>query len=641
MAQAINTDTPKVTATADDDARGKLARQEARAARREKIRNIIGIIVLGGAFIWSATSVLVTTLEMAAAEGDIRFVHWQLEGETREALDEMCREYEKYKKQIDGVDVKVIQIPVPERAYKQWIRTRLIGRIAPDLIETYSNEGNLVVKYFVPIGNLVDRPNPWNKKLAELDKTRDPDLVYPDNRPDLTDVPWKETYIDNMEGGWLNELSEYYLMPMSVFTTRIFANADILTAATGKNREQLLDMFNATRMGPDGRPRPAYTIADFFKLCQQVQAHGDNVGKRIVPIAGSEYVAKVFGGQYYDRGAFELIYTMDADHSGMVTAAEKIQSIFLGRIDLVENRRLQTTFKFLYRLGRYFQPGFMQAGRDDTLLLFTQGKAAMMATGSWEAGSAHKLAEGRFDIIVFDFPVAAPDGRYGPILSDQISEAGQRAGFPLGLTKFSRKPELAIDFMHFLTCRPINERLNKRFKWFPAIRGAGMVKELQQFKPRTQGVWARAVKLNVGPNTLLAYEQGYEGYVGDETVDEGELDSHYRRFMGNFEEDFRKGAPGDFQNEWKAKYDAAVQMENGLAQARAKNLREGVDLNAPPETDLDPARRATVENLRRNVVSLVHGQCSTLYLRARDGYLMQQVMEKTDGRILDEPEDAQ
>ncbi len=614
-------------------AKHRMALREKRRNRSEKIRNTIGLIVMISAFCWSAVVVALRSFT-TYTDNDIRFVHWQLEGETREALDEMCREYERYKREMDGEEVRVVQIPVPERAYQQWIRTRLIGRIAPDLIETYSNTGNLVVKYFVPIGNLVDQPNPWNTKLEQLDRQRDPDLVYPEDRPDLSKMAWKETYIDNMEGGWLNDLSEYYLMPMSIFTTRIFANADILMAATGKNKQQLQEMFNEEVTGPDGQTRQAFTIEDFFELCRQIEAYGNRSGRRIVPIAGSKYAANVFQGQYYDRGAFELIYKMDVDHSGLVTEAEKIRAIFSGDVDLVGNNRLETIYKFLFRLGRFFQLGFMQAQRDDTLLLFTQAKAAMMATGSWEAGSAHKLAEGQFEIIVFDFPVSAPDGRYGDILSQQISESGQRAGFPLGLTKFSRRPELAIDFMQFLTCRPINERLNKRFKWFPAIRGAGIVKELQQFRPRTRGVWSYAVKLPVGPRTQLAYEQAYESYVGDETVSDQGLDRHYRNFMETFRDKYRSGAPEDFYDIWKAEYDAAVQMENGLAQARAKTMQLTVDMNDPPGQDLTREQLSDLANLRRNLVSLIHGQGYALYIRSRDANMISELMEQTDGEIL-------
>jgi raffinose/stachyose/melibiose transport system substrate-binding protein len=615
-----------------DTIRRQMLDKETRRARREKLRNIFGLIVMSGAFLWSAGVVALRSTR-SAGDDAIRFVHWQIEGDNRRALDHWCRQYETYKKEMDGIDVRVVQIPVPERGYQQWVRTRLIGRIAPDLIETYSNTGNIVVKYFVPIGNLVDRPNPWNKKLIELDQTRDPDLVYPTDRPDLTEMPWKETYVDNMEGGWLNDLSEYYLMPMSIFTTRIFANADILSAVTGMTKPQMQEMFNAEVVGPDGQVRRAFTIADFFELCRDIQRYGQRHGQRIVPIAGSEYTANVFQGQYYDRAAFDLIYTMDVDHSGMVTEAEKIRAIFSGDVDLMTNPRLSGVYKFLYRLGRFFQLGFMQAQRDDTLLLFTQGKAAMMATGSWEAGSAHKLAEGQFDIIVFDFPVSAPDGAYGEILSDQLSEAGQRAGFPLGLTKFSQKPELAIDFMHFLTSRPINERLNKQFKWFPAIRGAGMVKQLQPFRPRTRGVWGYAVKLPVGPRTTLAYEQSYEGYVGDETVAPGQLDAHYRRFMGKFKDAYQKGALEDFSDMWTAEYDAAVQMENGLAQARAKAMQIRADLNRRVEADMDPESARDLANLRRNIVSLIHGQGYALFLRARDARMISDVRQKTGGRI--------
>jgi len=171
---------------------------ERRRKRSERIRNWIGFAILGGALAWAVVVVVVRTfgpesdLSLTQDKKIIRLVHWQLEGGYVKGMNEAMREYEKL-----HPDVSVQQIDIHERAYNQWVQTQLIGRTAPDLIELRFGPdlANRVVRYFVPITDIVDRPNPYNEGT------------------DLEGLPWRETYMDGMMGGYFGELQDYYGVP--------------------------------------------------------------------------------------------------------------------------------------------------------------------------------------------------------------------------------------------------------------------------------------------------------------------------------------------------------------------------------------------------------------------------------------------
>ena len=56
----------------------------------------------------------------------IRLAHWQLEPGVREAIDEIAADYMKL-----HPDVKVEQLPIPGKVWKQWLRTQLVGGALP------------------------------------------------------------------------------------------------------------------------------------------------------------------------------------------------------------------------------------------------------------------------------------------------------------------------------------------------------------------------------------------------------------------------------------------------------------------------------------------------------------------------------
>lgn len=557
-----------------------------------RIRNMAGLALFLIAFAASAAyvfyqSFIVDEADIAGGRKTIRFAHWQLEGSTVEAMNWAADEYMKL-----HPDVYVQQIPIPEPGYRQWVRTQLIGRMALDLIEnTFS--ANMVVRYFLPISDVAERPNPYNKGT------------------ELENVPWRETYIDGMKGGWIPSLQEYYTMPLSVFTIRIYANEDLLEEVSG---------------GPVRQPR---TLQELFDLCEKVKAYARRTGRRVVPLAGSDYTADVFRYRYWAMSTWGLLDVLDTNLDGSVSLIEQYEAVMDGAVDLRTDPHIRAAYQVLFELSRYFNPGFMSAKRDQSTFLFAQGNAAMVATGTWDAGSLYKQVEGDFRIVVFDFPIADPKNpKYGKYIRYRMTEAGVKAGFPFALSRQSKNRALAIDFMQFLSSRKkvlvngklvgMNEELNRRFRWFPATVGARPDKILKPFTPKVEGIY-RVFEDSFGPDTKLCMETSYKAYVGEDEPSEAEYaaymaktgrspgdytyrqyiedwrNRHWRKFINKYAANIERDAPADMRKAVRDSYMSIVQSETSLASARNRAVRAG--LTADPEGDV-----------RRNLKALIFGQ---------------------------------
>jgi hypothetical protein len=137
-------------------------------------------------------------------------------------------------------------------------------------------------------------------------------------------------------------------------------------------------------------------------------------------------------------------------------------------------------------VGAVFQPGFLQAERDDALFLFAQQRALMLVAGAAEYGSIKRDVP--FELGVFRLPSPTPaDPVYGPYVLGPKSEAGAVLRGAFALTKQSAHPEAAIDFLRFLTSRDIHTRFTRASGWLPVIRGVEPNPEIAAFTPAVEG----------------------------------------------------------------------------------------------------------------------------------------------------------
>lgn len=404
--------------------------------------NGTGLILLAACFLIAAYRIATRTAEEFDPDTKVlRFAHWQLEGGIRDAFDVLAREYEAI-----HPNVRIRQSAIPERIWKNWTTTQLIGGTAPDLIEIgLGITTSQVVRFFLPLTEYVEQPNPYNSET------------------DLEGVPWRSTFYDNLES--TVSMDCYAVSPFAA-TYRAFYNRDLLMEFTGSEV-------------------PPGNLTDFLKLCEQVRSQSRSESRPVYPIAGSTYT----GYTLFDRmmatqtqrlavelnptGSFGLLY-------------EEFFLAYLNGLWSLQDPPLQDAFRLIKRLGREMTPGFLSLSREDAMFYFIQGRALMMPTGSFDITSVRNQAG--FPVVIG--PLPSPDPRhpvYGRNMIDKAAESALRGYGGFGITASSTQPELALDFLRFLTSQKANQTFSRVSRWLPVIRGVEADPEIEPFLPDRSG----------------------------------------------------------------------------------------------------------------------------------------------------------
>jgi ABC-type glycerol-3-phosphate transport system substrate-binding protein len=385
----------------------------------------------------------------------IRICHWQLESGFREALDELIHEYEAGVLARTGKRVQVVQVPISERGYSQYVNTGLIGGMAPDIIEQgkakTSEKQEYIIRFYLPLGRYVREPNPYNAGTT------------------LESTAWQDTFVDGLSGSYDRGLRDYYRIPFSLFTVRIFYNRDLLERATG-------------------RKEPPATYGELLDVCREVRAFAQREKLPLVPIAASKTQLKPFQYGYENTFLFPLIPRVDADLTGSVDPFEAYQAYVRGLWSF-RSPEFQSGWRCMTEIAANFQEGWMAAQRDDSVFMFAQQRAVMLSSGSWDAQSIIRQAGDRFRVGIFDFPVPTDHPEYSEFVKGPATEADIRGGIPWVINLKTRHPDLCIDFLRFCTTPANNERFNRRITWIPVVRGAVLPPELAAFKPRIRGFY--------------------------------------------------------------------------------------------------------------------------------------------------------
>jgi raffinose/stachyose/melibiose transport system substrate-binding protein len=513
--------------------------------------NHLGAGMLVVAFVVSSIVATINTLRVESPNRNvIRIAHWQLEQGYRSAMQEVIEEYQKLN---PGVEIE--QMPVTERVYAQWLNTHLISGTAPDICELgFSNlatKDEYTVRYFLPLSNVSSQPNPYNA----------------DN--EMRDVPWKETLQDGMRGGFREGLQEYFGVPTTFVSMRIFYNKKLLKAATGS----------------DAAPA---TFGQWMSQCQAIDAYGKQKGKKILPIVSTNTVQGTLSIPY--EVAFTANYeeALDLDLDGTILPMEVYIGYRTGKVSM-DDPAIQAYFKTVRAVGEQMGRGFSSIDRQTAQFKFVNETAGFLWTGSWDAsGTVAMAAEKGFEVGVFELPLPGPGEPYAEFIRGKANEASSSGAGSYGVYKNSKKSEQAIDFLMFLTSRRGNELLNQKAEWPTLTIGAKSSELMKPFQPNPRGYNAR-VNFNYGSRVGQVFNSRIVNYYqGDEP---------FSAFKAAYEEvivDPRRGGDWAWWNEQDQRRRDIRNKERVLAQDTT------LELINPGSRDQNRYRRALLQQVTRN-----------------------------------------
>lgn len=376
----------------------------------------------------------------------IRVAHWQLESGLRDAFDVIARDYERL-----HPDVKIEQIAIPERIYPSWLRTQLVGGTAPDLIQIgKGSDDEILARYFNPLSPYIKSANPYNEGTP------------------LADIPWRDTFIDGMTGSvtYQPNLLDYYGIPLATITTRIYYNVTAWRRILGDT------------------PPPTH-YDEFVAACERILQHAATTGENVIPLAGSNYGTPWFASSLVGSQTQRLAQELDDSLVLQPISIETALQYLSGRWSL-EDPAFANGLRLAQQIGRYAQPGFLQANRDDASFYFVQGRALMIVTGSWDAPSFRSLAP--FEMSAFVMPLPQPSHpQYGAGVIGPVSEAASPMGTSFGLTKTSRHPEVAMDFLRYITSFDGNAKFSAVSLWLPSVAEIPAPEPIKPFEPQLDG----------------------------------------------------------------------------------------------------------------------------------------------------------
>lgn len=444
----------------------------------EGFRHHLPVAVIALTYLWSVLAIVTyRTREAPPGTITLRIGHWQLEASVREALDELAADYARRNPRV-----RIVQDAIPESIYGQWVSTQLMGGTAPDILELglglpYHVWVSYYNRYFIPLTRHVNRPNPYNRDT------------------ELEGVPLRQTFKDGMRSSYVEEMQEYINIPLSQFGVRIFYNRDLLEKLTG--RSEAPQEYRA-----------------FLKVCEEIERHRDPRGRPYIAIAGSKYHLPMWESMLFDPLTYALHRRCDFNRDGFVGNDELYVAFRIGLVDF-DHPAIRARFRMMREVTGHFQVGYTGLTRDEAVFLFAQQRAVFISTGTWDARSLQKQAEGRFRVGVMDFPLPRKDDPvYGSVVEGPIYER-PLGGFPFGITRTSRHPEVALDFLLFLAGRQQNEKLNRIIGWIPSVRGAEMDPMLKAFEPHLVGVYG-CLNFFLGGDTWIKWQQLYSAFqVGE------------------------------------------------------------------------------------------------------------------------------
>ncbi|MET0262586.1 MAG: extracellular solute-binding protein [Rariglobus sp.] len=411
-----------------------------------RFRNLSALVILLGAFVYSAWHVLsYRRAENASGKITLRIGHWLLHAGMREAFDEAIADYVKI-----HPNVSIEQIPVPIRAWPSWMRTQLIGGTAPDITGMLSANEEIAARYFLPLTDHVRAANPYNEGTP------------------LAGVPWVDTFVDGMTA--MRNLTptsgEIHSVNLQINTLRLYYNKFLLKEVTGSDE-----------------PPADYTA--LRRLEEQVARYNQKRGLRLVPIASCGPYSQYLFERLLPSQTQQLAMTLSPSRSLAVYPVELSRLMLDGQLSYRHTPELRSSLNLLRDVSVLMSPGYDSRQRDDALFDYLQSKAVMICAGSWDYAVFERDGDFPTGIMSVVLP-SKDDPEYGRFVLGQPSEANGSPEATLGIVRNSKHPEVALDFLRFLTSRNVAQKFSDRSlrtsaiaEVTPPARAAGLAPRLE------------------------------------------------------------------------------------------------------------------------------------------------------------------
>lgn len=401
------------------------------------------LVTLFGAAVWHVHSR--RHIPAGAETVELHVGHWLLHTGMREAFDDAIAGFQKLHPHI-----VIRQIPVPVRSYEAWTRTQLIGGTAPDITGILRMNEELISRYYLTLTPYLNRPNPYNVGT------------------ELEEVPWRDTFVDGLTA--MRNLTptsgETYGVSLQINTQRLYYNRQLLRAVTGSDT-------------------PPTDFAGLLKFGRQVAAYNARTGTRLVPIAGCGPYAQFLFDALLASQTQRLTLTDSPNRTLRVQPAELAAMILRGELNF-DNPALRRSLELQHDMAALLTPGYQQLQREDAIFTYLHQNSVMLYAGSWDY--AVLLRDGHFDTGIMPMPFPATDDPvYGPLTLGPVSEAAGNPEAMLGVLRSSRHPEIALDFLHYLSSRPVAARFAQISHRISSIVGTPPPGDADLLAPRLEG----------------------------------------------------------------------------------------------------------------------------------------------------------
>lgn len=378
----------------------------------------------------------------------LRIGHWLIHAGMRESMDAIIADYERL-----HPDVRIKQNTVPIKTWFAWQRAQWTGGNTPDLMQLgKGTNDDTIARYYTALTPYVDQPNPYNVGTP------------------LEGLPWRKTFVEGLGSGgvFYHSFSEIFGIPAQVNTLRLYYNRDLLREITGSEQ-------------------PPSTPEELIALRPAVDAWRARTGQAITPLA----LCGPYGEFLLDRISASMTQSLALELNPTRALGENTlfnTSGFLDGTWSLERPEVRRALEYWAEIAALSPPGYHQLPREEALFNFVTGRSLLFFAGSWDYAGI--LQEARFSTGVTTFPMpVAGLAPWGEFSLGAVSEADSGMECILGISRDSRDPELALDFLRFLTSHSSAVKFTQISRRISAVIDVPAPPELEEMRPVTTGAF--------------------------------------------------------------------------------------------------------------------------------------------------------